>query len=533
MKPCLVHLLAGCAVSVLLSGPATAEGERAMIGGLADSIDQGAVTEVGGATILASQFINRFYDLRDGQAAWFGTPAAPELLAEITLALGEGFLPSDFHMRLLAELHDRAASGNARDIAEFEIVASDAAARLVHHTLFGKVDPAALDPDWNFDRPVIERNPAEVFNEYLAGAGFSALMERLAIGNTQYRQLVDALHLYQEIAARGGWPMIADGAPLKPGTEDARIPMLRERLATEGDYADTGATGNLYDDTLAEAVAAFQKRHGLTQDGVIGPRTLAALNHTAEQRADQLRLSLERFRWYVRDMEDDYVLVNIGGARTSVVFNDELVWTTRSITGSAYRQTPVFQDEIEYMVFNPTWSVPASIFRKDKLPRIRKDSGYLEKGNYVVRNSSGDVIPASSVNWGAENPGVSLMQKPGPDNALGRVKFMFPNDHAVYLHDTNDRGLFDRDERNLSSGCVRVQDPFVLAGLLMQDDPDWTQDKMQSILDSGETTRIDLPEPVPVMLTYWTAWVEFGEIHFRDDLYDRDPPVLRALNAEM
>ena len=201
-----------------------------------------------------------------------------------------------------------------------------------------------------------------------------------------------------------------------------------------------------------------------------------------------------------------------------------------TITGSAYRKTPVFRDEIEYMEFNPTWTVPASIFRKDKLSRIRKDPAYLARNNYVVRNKDGQTIPANAVNWGAKNPAVTLVQQPGPDNALGLVKFMFPNKYAVYLHDTNDRSLFDRNERNLSSGCVRLEYPFEFASLLMEGEPDWSRQKMQSILDSGKTTRVNLPEPMPVLLTYWTAWVEDGAVHFREDPYERDARILAALD---
>ena len=160
------------------------------------------------------------------------------------------------------------------------------------------------------------------------------------------------------------------------------------------------------------------------------------------------------------------------------------------------------------MEFNPTWTVPVSIFRKDKLPRIRKDPGYLARGGYTVRNRDGRTISPSSVNWGAKHPGVTLVQKPGPKNALGTVKFMFPNKYAVYLHDTDNRSLFDRAERNLSSGCVRLEDPYGFADLLMQGAADWNTERREAILASGKTTRIDLPRPVPVLLTYFTAWVD-------------------------
>jgi len=308
--------------------------------------------------------------------------------------------------------------------------------------------------------------------------------------------------------------------------------LLREAAAQGTAFQTSVAAGSedTYDDKLVEAVTTFQARHGLEADGAVGPKSFASLNRTASERVDQLRLSLERARWLMEDLADDFVLVNIAGARTYFI-KDGTVWNTRSVTGSAYRKTPVFRDEIQYMEFNPTWTVPASIFRKDKLPRIRKDAGYLARNNYtVVRSSDRTPVNAASVNWTSDNPGVTLVQQPGPSNALGRVKFMFPNEHAVYLHDTNERGLFDRNDRNLSSGCVRLEHPFEFASLLMEGQPDWSRERMNAILDSGKTTRINLEKPVPVLLTYWTAWVEQGIVHFREDPYERDGPILEALN---
>ena len=288
-----------------------------------------------------------------------------------------------------------------------------------------------------------------------------------------------------------------------------------------------------YDEKLVYAVKHFQTRHGLEADGVIGPRTFLALNQPVSFRIDQLRSSLERARWTLRDVDSDYVLVNIAGAETLLFQDGSLKWKTRSIVGQEYRKTPVFRDVISYMEFNPTWTVPASIFRKDKLARIRNDPAYLSRGGYTVRGADGKTLDPASVNWWSENPGVTLVQQPGPKNALGRVKFMFPNQYAVYLHDTDDRSLFDRSERNLSSGCVRVENPFQLADLLMRDAPDWNSERREAILNSGKTTRIDLLKPIPILITYYTAWATpSGEVEFREDIYDRDPALLKALNAD-
>lgn len=493
--------------------------------------DPAAISAPEGADIpiRARAFIPKFYAARDNRPAWQGN-AFEELRLGIFEAVRHGFRPTDFHQPFLDDLYAAAQSGAPDKVASFEVVATDAAARVVHYMLFGKVDPASLDSDWNFGRPVIDADPVEILNSYLGGPGFMALVDRIALRSRQYNSMLDGLARYRAIAAAGGWPMVPEGETLRPGMTDPRVQALRQRLAAEGGLSAVSGT-DLYDDALAEDVKRFQARHGLDPDGIIGPKTYLALNRTVGHRIDQLRLSLERGRWMMRDLGDDYVLVNIAGARTYVLRNGDTFWTTRSITGSQYRKTPVFRDEITYMEVNPTWTVPASIFRKDKLPQIRRDPGYLSRNGYTIRDSGGRSIPASAVNWNAANPGVTLVQKPGPNNALGLIKFMFPNKYSVYLHDTNNRNLFEKSERFYSSGCIRVQYPFELADLLMQEDPDWSRARLNQILESGKTTRINLPRPIPVLLTYWTAWSDDGEVQFREDIYSRDERVLKALDA--
>ncbi len=490
-------------------------------------------------SLNAEILVPRFYTDREFTPAWSSFELVDELFEELDGAIDQGFTPSDFKLKELRSAFKASQGGDASSRALFDILATDAAVKLVHHLVFGKVDPNALDDDWNFSKPVIQQDPSIVLNQFLQGEGFSALIERIDIDNAQYTMLVDALRKYRAIASKGGWNTVPEETVLKPEMVDPAVAELRKRLATEGydgtnEFPEISQNGInpawVYDDYLVQLVKSFQNRHGLEADGVVGGKTFASLNKPVEDRINKLRLSLERGRWLMREIDEEFVLVNIAGARTYLVTSGGTLWTTRSITGSAYRKTPVFRDEIEYMEFNPTWTVPASIFQKDKLSRIRKDPAYLARNNYLVRNKDGQTIPANAVNWEAKNPAVTLVQQPGPDNALGLVKFMFPNKYAVYLHDTNDRSLFDRNERNLSSGCVRLEYPFEFASLLMEGEPDWSRQKMQSILDSGKTTRVNLPEPMPVLLTYWTAWVEDGAVHFREDPYERDARILAALD---
>ncbi len=531
LRCAMARLAVTIALLLPLAGQARAGAVEEAIAAQVRLIAAGQVTSVGGVSLLRAESVTELYELRDFRPVWDTAGRRAELAAELSAAARQGLRPEDFAVDAITALAAVADAGDPAAVAAFDIAATEAAVRLLHHIYYGKVDPRTLDPDWAIDGAFQPGRPAAMVNQYLEFATYSALVDDLDLVHPVYLRMQDGLAQLRDIAARGGWPEVPDGPVLKPGMEDARIPVLRERLKASGDLAGSASDGILYDPELEAAVMAFQRRHGLDADGVIGAKTHQALNRTVEARIAQMRVSLERARWTLRGLGDDYVLVNIAGAETFVVRDNVMVWRTRSVVGQAYRKTPLFQDEIRYVEINPTWTVPRSIFLKDKLPRIREDLSYLARGHYRVVDRDGNTLDPFSVNWWADSPPVTLVQAPGADNALGLIKFMFPNDHSVYLHDTNDRGLFDRAERNLSSGCVRIENPFVLADLLLAGRPGWSPERRDEILASGRTTRIDLPRPMPIVLTYYTAWVdESGTMQFREDVYARDQAVLAALD---
>ncbi len=530
MQTFLRRVLLSLALFIAIAEDAPATEIKDQIAELAAGISSGSINAIGGIRLGASRFVTDLYALRENEPIWLVDERRKDLLYELADAERHGFRPEDFDVSRLAELYAAASNGDDAAQARFDIAATEIAARLLQHVYYGKVDPTSFDANWSFERAFAPGNPEKIVNQYLEVASLGALVDDIEIHHPAYQSLQEGLARYRSIAARGGWPEVPDDDVLRPGEEFAAIPPLRRRLAITGDFQGLPDQSLLYDDALLFAVERFQTRHGLEADGVVGPRTFAALNRSVGERVDQLRASLERARWLLRDLESDYVFVNIGGPETYLVRDNKTVWKTRSIVGRAYRQTPVFRDDIEYIEFNPTWTVPVSIFRRDKLPLIRRDPGYLARGGYSVLDSSGRRITPGAVNWSG-TPNVTVRQEPGPKNALGQVKFMFPNVHSVYLHDTDDRSLFDRNERNLSSGCVRIENPFEFADLLMATDPEWSAARREEILASGRTTRINLPEPVPVLLTYFTAWMdEAGVVQFREDVYERDARVIAALN---
>ena len=531
MQSFLRHVLLSLTLFVSVAEDASAGEISEQIAELTAGISSGGVDVVGNIRLGASRFVTDLYALRENEPIWLVDERRSDLLHELADAERHGFRADDFDVDDLAKLYAEASTGDAAAQARFDIAATEAAARLLHHVYYGKVDPTSFNANWSFERAFAPGSPSRLVNQYLDVASLGALIDDIEIRHPAYRRLQEALVGYRSIAAQGGWPVVPDDKVLRPGEESAAIPRLKRRLAITGDFQGPVDDSLLYDDgALRRAVEQFQTRHGLEADGVVGPRTFIALNRSVNDRIDQLRASLERARWLFRDLESDYVFVNIGGPETYLVQDGQLVWKSRSIVGQAYRQTPVFRDEIQYMEFNPTWTVPVSIFQKDKLPLIRRDLSYLNRGNYTVLNSDGQPVNPTTVNWSG-TPNVTLRQEPGPKNALGQVKFMFPNAYAVYLHDTDNRDLFDRNERNLSSGCVRIENPFEFADLLMKGDPNWSAVHRDAILASGKTTRVSLPAPVPVLLTYFTAWMdEAGTVQFREDLYERDGRVISALN---
>jgi murein L,D-transpeptidase YcbB/YkuD len=311
------------------------------------------------------------------------------------------------------------------------------------------------------------------------------------------------------------------------------VPDLRARLVRTGDVATPSTEGLLYDAALEEGVRRFQARHGLEPDGVVGPATLRALNVPVGDRIDQIRVNLDRARWVLHQVGGRQVVVDIAGFEVYVLENGQVVWRSRAQVGRSYRQTPVFRDDIRYLVVNPDWTVPRGILGKDILPRIQKDPGYLAAQNMRVLTPGGEEVDPASVSWsrytGANFPYV-LRQDPGPNNALGRIKIMFPNRHAVYLHDTPARSLYDRTERTFSSGCIRVEDAFELGAILLDDPDAWTRDRLEAAATGTQPRTLNLPSPWPVLLLYWTVSVgEDGTVSFRPDIYDRDPPVLKRL----
>jgi L,D-transpeptidase YcbB len=532
-------LLMMALASLTATGPAAANSIQDPVEALRVRVESLALDpRAGPVPVTDPWFLIRLYERRQFNPVWTTDARLDELLAALEGSTAHGLDPEDYHV---AVLHEARESLNDQDYAlaaaSLDVLATDALARYAYHLRFGKVNPEALEPSWNFTRTLGDTDPIEAVLQLIDADDLGAALDRLAPQEARYRDLMQGLAAMRSQAAAGGWPSVPSGETLRPGMRGARVIALRERLTATGDLPDDAITGgadaDLYDMPLSQAVRAFQERHGLDADAIVGPRTLAALNVPVESRIDQLRINLERARWIFRDLEDRYIISNIARFRTTLVENGEVVWTTRSVVGLPYRQTPVFRARMTYLVLNPTWTVPPGILSRDILPEIRRDPGTLARRNMTVLDFSGRPVDPAAVDFsGTRGFPYMIRQEPGPNNALGRVKFMFPNAYHVYMHDTPAQELFDRAERTFSSGCIRLENPLELAEILLDGAAGWDRAAIDRAIADGRSRTVTLPRALTVLLIYATAVPENGEIIFLPDVYNRDARLLAALDAD-
>ena len=348
-----------------------------------------------------------------------------------------------------------------------------------------------------------------------------------------YARLREGLEKARAIASAGGWPSIPDGAKLVPGETDERVEVLRRRLIASGDLGEGFAQGKTYDSPLVEAVKRFQLRHGLEPDGTIGGKTLAHLNVPADARAQQIAANLERWRWMPRSFGRHHIAVNIAAQQMEVVEDGNIAMAMRVVVGDIKHPTPSMNTTMSSVVLNPAWRVPSSIANKEILPKLRKDPNYLVSSKLQIVDypegspeSAGDGIDWNAI--GKKFP-YRLRQPPGPDNALGQLKFNLTDSDDIYMHDTNNRKVFGRSYRALSHGCVRLERPVELGELLLGSR--WQGKLGENIAGNKSTRTLMLERTMPVYMMYWTAWAdENGTLHFRDDIYGHDRRLMTGLD---
>jgi murein L,D-transpeptidase YcbB/YkuD len=469
--------------------------------------------------------IARFYAAEGNQPFW--TAARGAALAQSLRAAPTHALPAP-NPNLLAAA-ERAASDPALDLALTRAFL-DHARRMTS----GVLDPRRVDPMIKRVAPVW---PADaLLDGLLTTSDIGAYLDRLVPQDPDYRQLQAAFEAARAVPAEDWGSPLAAGPTLRLGDRGPRVLQLRQHLERlNAAPVGTPADATVFDTALDAAIRRFQAAHGLNTDGAVGPVTRGALNTGPAERIRKLAVNLERRRWTNMPLGATHIIVNQPDFRVQMVEDGRVVFDERVVIGRRDRQTPEFSDVMEHLVFNPTWFVPRSIATKDILPKLHEDPGYLARSNMLLTRSDGGPVPLATAEhdftvYTASDFPYRIRQRPDPGNALGQVKFMFPNNHAIYLHDTPSRNLFLRDRRTFSSGCVRVRDPMRLAALLLAPQVAEPDAYIERLLAGGRERYVHLDRPVPVHLTYRTAVIdETGTIQFRADIYGRDDAVADAL----
>src|SRR5262245_28953199 len=453
--------------------------------------------------------LDRFYSKRQYQPLWTTgaalTTAGESALRELRAAGDEGLNVDDYLVTPIAALAEKRDPAKTADL---EVLVSLATTRYAHDLGWGITLASEVDRDNAYiTRPFA---PDQVLETLAAAPDAGAALRAYEPRTFVYRELKLGLAQLRATAAAGGWKSVADGPALKAGDSGPRVSELRARLVERGDLPASAAAGDLFDADLTAGVKRFQERHGLTPDGVYGQNVIRELNVPLATRIQQLRLAMERLRWLPPTSSGRRVAVNLADFKAYVFDGDTITFETRAVVGKQFHETPMFTSMMTYVVINPYWNVPASITRSEILPKIKADPDYLAKNHMEMEDNT-------------------VRQLPGPWNSLGRFKFMFPNPHNVYLHDTPARTLFAQPDRAFSHGCVRLEKPAELAALLLGDQG-WTAHRIQATINAGQQTVVSLRTPIPVTISYATAFrTPDGLLHYRRDVYGRDRKLLAAL----
>lgn len=489
-----------------------------------------------GDTVHIRETVVAYYRGRGHEPAWTGYDELEEegskVLAAIEDVSRDGLDPDAYHYGTARQMAHVLSEGEAGDrkleyLGDLDLVLTEGFVRAARDLERGLLDPTTAGLEWLIERP--EPDEAAVLERLAAGDDPRTILASLRPRAPYYHRLSQGLATLRELEARGGWPAVPEGETVRVGERDERVARLRARLLAGEDeeerrLASMGrADASLFDENLHQALQRFQLRHTLHEDGALGPNTLAALNVPVEERIETIRLNLDRWRWLPSELGDEFLLVNVAGFELELVARDSVVESMSVVVGRTANRTPLFRDTLQYVVVNPYWNVPMSIARQEIIPAVARDPSYLGRNGYEVLYNGGKVdsywITARELDSGR----YQIRQRPGPRNALGAVKFMFPNDMNIYLHDTPADHLFSQETRAFSYGCIRVERPADLARTLLErytdrDGSDY--DRLRS--ESGEQW-VTLDRKIPIYILYFTSWAkEDGTLRFHPDIYERD-----------
>ncbi|MEO8516269.1 MAG: L,D-transpeptidase family protein [Flavobacterium sp.] len=448
-------------------------------------------------------------------------------IEDLKNSIKEGLLPEDYSIGKLEKYEEFYDKLSEKEIETYYKQLSSSFIKYTSHLSNGKLNPRTIYPDWEIKKNTFKGD--SILTIALTKNKIDSVIESCKPHHNIYNYLKEALAIVNELPKDSLKPVVTKSKDRYTlGDKNKNIVLIKQKLQYWNDLNKSDTLTDVYNEAMQDAVKRFQARHGLEADGVIGVGTVRALNFTKEQRKEQIIVNLERWRWFPRDLGVNYLAVNIPNYYLNVVQNTDTTKTHKVVVGSEKRKTPILSSKIDNIVFNPTWTVPPTILKEDVIPGTQKDRTYLTERNITIYNHKGKEVTLGSWNLNeAEN--YKYVQSPGENNSLGFVKINFPNNHSVYLHDTNHRDLFVKNYRALSSGCVRVENPLNLAEYLLTSKKIYTPTKIDSILFLKKTKTVKIEEEFHVHILYFTAWYEKGQLQFRNDVYAYDPELYLRL----
>ena len=459
---------------------------------------------------------------------WVGTGRMTPFLQHLADAADDGLNPADYPIDALIDLRDSIEPDDAEGAAAAELFYTTFFVAYAADLKIGRLTPQKVDPRLFRNRKTID--VLRVMTEMARQNDPNAFLAGFESQNPHYQALKRMLALYRAMEESMKWPVIPTGDNIDPGATDPRIPQIRSLLTLTGDHPGGGA-GEVYDSATVLAVKSFQLRHGLEPRGVVGKQTVLALNVPPAERARQITLNMERWRWMPESLGPHHFMVNLAAYELLEIEDEHVVDRMDVVVGAVATQTPEFSEDMQYVEINPTWTVPYSIATREMLPKLRRNSSAYASDFEIFVN--GKLSSWGGINWNSYGPGsfpFTFRQKPGPKNALGKVKFMLPNTHNIYLHDSPAKDKFLATTRAFSHGCIRLSRPMDLAYRLVGEIAGWSKQKIEAAFASGKTTRVPLPQRIPVHLIYATAFEgDGGSIEFRADIYGRDRKLEAAL----
>ena len=478
-----------------------------------------------------------FYRERKYKPLWLDAKGrlnrAYDLLYVIIHAEDEGLEPSDYYLGEIKKYWDSKQPG---DSIHLDLLLTAALFRYSNHVYSGRFNPHDLDADWHIKNSPL--NVRSLFADVAKKESITQLLKELPPQHSGYQLLKKELRRFRDLKQQGRWQRFKSGPTLEPGKHHQQVKQLRQRLEMTGDLVECCLRDiDIFDHELAEAVKRYQLRHGLQADGRVGGQTRRSLNITANARLRQIRINMERWRWLPRKLGKRYLMVNMTGFELYLMENGSSVLSMPVIIGKAYRSTPTFSGRVSTMEYNPYWTIPENMAIEDMIPRLIRDPSFLEKRSIRLFRGWADAqeIDPKTVDWrklDKDNFPYWMRQDPGPENALGRVKFLFSNPYEIYLHGTPDKHLFDRVVRTFSSGCIRVKDPVQLASYLLNDGSQQMEEEILANIHLGTNQKLSLSITVPIYLVYWTTWTDQDDrVNFRDDIYGRDAPLNSAFDS--